>query len=65
MKVLARRGTSSFIVELDKKQFALVSLTTKKITKEESPDVFYRFGYCEEPNCTDDELSKIEELLKQ
>ena len=44
-KVLAQRSDSRYLVQLQKKKYALVNLLTENVLYETDCDVFYKTGY--------------------
>ncbi len=45
IKILAQRSDSSYLVQIQKKKYALVNLLTENVIYETDCDVFYKTGY--------------------
>ncbi len=69
MKIIAKRGDSTFIVELNKNKYYLVSTNEmaahKKPLDSDMPDTFLKFGYFEEYEPNEADEKEVIAILKK
>ncbi|MFA0815222.1 MAG: hypothetical protein ACC608_05490 [Anaerofustis sp.] len=63
IKILAQRSDSSYLVQIQKKKYALINLSTENVLYETDCDKFYQTGYFVQINPTQELTDRIKPLL--